>query len=98
MIKQAGIELTLKSALYLVEVLNGLYPDTYEINPRLEGGSFDLDMNGEEYDGGSYTVDEDGTISIVSIFNLPIGDEVVGNGIDTDVYYTKRAYEKLDRR
>ena len=98
MMKPASLELTLKSALYLVEVLNGLYPDTYEINPLIEGGSFDLDMNDEEYDGGSYTVEDDGTIKIVSIFNLPMGDEVVGNGIDNDSDYTKRAYEKLDKR
>ena len=97
----ASLELTKKSAFYIVEIMNAMYPtnrdwDTFEVGPDMEEGSFDVNRCGEQYEGGSYMVEYDGTIKIVSLGNLPMGDEVLGNVNYPDYGRTKLAFEKLD--
>ena len=41
--------------------------DEIKVSRGLEEGSFDIDVNDRAYYGGSYTVDNDGDITLVSI-------------------------------
>ena len=64
----ATIEDTEKAARKVVQAIKLEQPeDKIEISKGLEEGSFDIDLNGRAYDGGSYTVDSDGDITLVSI-------------------------------
>ena len=64
----ATIEDTEKAARKVVQAIKLEQPeDKIEISKGLEEGSFDIDLNDRAYDGGSYTVDSDGDITLVSI-------------------------------
>jgi len=64
----ATIEDTQKAARKVVAAIKLEEPDSkVEISFGLDEGSFDIDLNDQPYDGGSYTVDSDGDITLVSI-------------------------------
>ncbi len=64
----ATIEDTEKAARKIVAAIRLEEPDSkVEISFGLEEGSFDVDLNDQPHDGGSYTVDSDGDITLVSI-------------------------------
>jgi len=64
----ATIEDTEKAARKVVAAIKLEQPkDDVKISRGLEEGSFDIDINDRNYDGGSYTVDNDGDITLVSI-------------------------------
>ena len=64
----ATIEDTEKAARKVVEAIKLEEPKSkVEVSKGLEEGSFDIDLNDRAYDGGSYTVDSDGDITLVSI-------------------------------
>jgi len=64
----ATIEDTEKAARKVVAAIKLEQPkDDVKISRGLEEGSFDIDINDRNYDGGSYTVDSDGDITLVSI-------------------------------
>ena len=64
----ATIEDTEKAARKVVAAIKLEQPkDDIKISRGLEEGSFDIDINDRAYDGGSYTVDSDGDITLVSI-------------------------------
>jgi hypothetical protein len=64
----ATIEDTEKAARKVVQAIKLEQPeDKIEVSKGLEEGSFDIDLNDQLYYGGSYTVDSDGDITLVSI-------------------------------
>ncbi len=64
----ATIEDTEKAARKVVAAIKLEQPkDNIKVSRGLEEGSFDIDINDRNYDGGSYTVDSDGDITLVSI-------------------------------
>ena len=64
----ATIEDTEKAARKVVAAIELEQPgDNVKISRGLEKGSFDIDINDRAYEGGSYTVDSDGDITLVSI-------------------------------
>ncbi len=64
----ATIEDTEKAARKVVAAIKLEQPeDNVKVSRGLEEGSFDIDINDRNYDGGSYTVDSDGDITLVSI-------------------------------
>ena len=64
----ATIEDTEKAARKVVAAIKLEQPkDDVKVSRGLEEGSFDIDINDHNYDGGSYTVDSDGDITLVSI-------------------------------
>lgn len=64
----ATIEDTEKAARKVAAAIKLEQPeDDIKVSKGLEEGSFDIDINDRAYDGGSYTVDSDGDITIVSI-------------------------------
>ena len=64
----ATIEDTQKAARKVVAAIKLEEPKSkIEVSKGLEEGSFDIDLNDQAYDGGSYTVDSDGDITLVSI-------------------------------
>ena len=64
----ATIEDTEKAARKVAQAIKLEQPkDKIEVSKGLEEGSFDIDINDQPYDGGSYTVDNDGDITLVSI-------------------------------
>ena len=64
----ATIEDTQKAARKVVAAIKLEQPeDEVKISTGLDEGSFDIDLNNQAYDGGSYTVDSDGDITLVSI-------------------------------
>ena len=64
----ATIEDTEKAARKVVAAIKLEQPkDDVKVSKGLEEGSFDIDINDRAYDGGSYTVDSDGDITLVSI-------------------------------
>ena len=64
----ATIEDTEKAARKVVAAIELEQPgDDVKISRGLEEGSFDIDINDRAYEGGSYTVDSDGDITLVSI-------------------------------
>ena len=64
----ATIEDTEKAARKVVAAIKLEQPeDNVKISRGLEEGSFDIDINDRAYEGGSYTVDSDGDITLVSI-------------------------------
>ena len=64
----ATIEDTEKAARKVVAAIKLEQPkDDVKVSRGLEEGSFDIDINDRNYDGGSYTVDSDGDITLVSI-------------------------------
>ena len=62
----ASLELTKKASEKMVRVL-ALDGDSSTVMEGLEEGSFDLSCNGEDWDGGSYIVDESGNIRLCSV-------------------------------
>lgn len=68
MFTPANLEKTQKAADLVVQALGILEPEaSFTVNPRIEEGSFDIDKDGEAYDGGSYSVTGAGIIFIDSI-------------------------------
>jgi len=64
----ATIEDTQKAARKVVAAIKLEQPkDDIKVSRGLEEGSFDIDINDRAYEGGSYTVDSDGDITLVSI-------------------------------
>jgi len=64
----ATIEDTEKAARKVVAAIKLEQPeDDVKVSRGLEEGSFDIDVNDQAYMGGSYTVDSDGDITLVSI-------------------------------
>jgi hypothetical protein len=64
----ATIEDTEKAARKVVAAIKLEQPeDDIKVSRGLEEGSFDIDVNDQAYEGGSYTVDSDGDITLVSI-------------------------------
>jgi len=64
----ATIEDTEKAARKVVAAIKLEQPeDDIKVSRGLEEGSFDIDINDRAYEGGSYTVDSDGDITLVSI-------------------------------
>ena len=64
----ATIEDTEKAARKVVAAIKLEQPkDDIKVSRGLEEGSFDIDVNDRAYEGGSYTVDSDGDITLVSI-------------------------------
>ncbi len=64
----ATIEDTEKAARKVVAAIKLEQPkDNIKVSRGLEEGSFDIDVNDRAYEGGSYTVDSDGDITLVSI-------------------------------
>jgi len=64
----ATIEDTEKAARKVVAAIKLEQPeDDIKVSRGLEEGSFDIDVNDQAYYGGSYTVDSDGDITLVSI-------------------------------
>ena len=64
----ATIEDTEKAARKVVAAIKLEQPkDDIKVSRGLEEGSFDIDVNDQAYMGGSYTVDSDGDITLVSI-------------------------------
>jgi len=64
----ATIEDTEKAARKVVAAIKLEQPkDDIKVSRGLEEGSFDIDINDRNYEGGSYTVDSDGDITLVSI-------------------------------
>ena len=64
----ATIEDTEKAARKVAQAIKLEEPKSkVEVSKGLEEGSFDIDLNDQAYDGGSYTVDNDGDITLVSI-------------------------------
>ena len=64
----ATIEDTEKAARKVVAAIKLEQPgDDVKISRGLEEGSFDIDINDRNFEGGSYTVDNDGDITLVSI-------------------------------
>ena len=64
----ATIEDTEKAARKVVAAIKLEQPkDEIKVSRGLEEGSFDIDVNDRAYYGGSYTVDNDGDITLVSI-------------------------------
>ena len=64
----ATIEDTEKAARKVVAAIKLEQPkDDVKVSRGLEEGSFDIDVNDRAYEGGSYTVDNDGDITLVSI-------------------------------
>ena len=78
--KPANLIITRAAAFKVLESLRKRNPESeFGITEgSIEEGSFDLDENGIEYEGGSYIVDENGDIAIVSI-----GTYYVGNVMDS---------------
>ena len=64
----ATIEDTQKAARKVVQAIKLEQPkDNIKVSRGLEEGSFDIDVNDIYGDGGSYIVDSDGDITLVSI-------------------------------
>ena len=64
----ATIEDTEKAARKVVAAIKLEQPgDDVKVSRGLEEGSFDIDINDRNFEGGSYTVDNDGDITLVSI-------------------------------
>jgi len=71
--KPAGlsVEETKAVAERLAEAMTKSYKETFTVNPGVEEDSFDLDMDGEAYDGGSYDIYDDGSVINVAIPSKP---------------------------
>ena len=64
----ATIEDTQKAARKVATAITSFEKEsTAKVSHGLDKGSFDLDLNDDTYEGGSYTVDSDGDITLVSI-------------------------------
>jgi len=84
--KPAGLSKkeTLKVAQKFAAALTKLDGKEYTVNPDYEEDSFDLDFDGEEYAGGSYNINADGSVVNMAVWNKKNVSPTYGN-MDDDI-------------
>jgi hypothetical protein len=85
--KPAGLskEETFKIAQKLADAMSKIENEKYTVNKKsIEGDSFDLDVDGEEYDGGSYNLYDNGNIVNHAIGNV-VKEPIYGNWKKDDI-------------
>jgi len=84
--KPAGLskEETLKVAQKFADALTKLDGKKYTVSSDYEEDSFDLDFDGEEYAGGSYNINADGSVVNMAVWNKSNVSPTYGN-MDDDI-------------
>ena len=69
--KPAGLskEETLEVAQKFADALTKVDGKEYTVSGDYEEDSFDLDIDGEEYAGGSYNINDDGSVVNMAVWN-----------------------------
>jgi cell division septation protein DedD len=86
------------------QALSTLYNQEFSVNPSVEENSFDLDIDGMAYEGGSYLIYGDGSVVNVAVNpNSRLGstkssiNEIIGKIIDLKNQYGNAQFETLKR-
>ena len=84
--KRAGLSKkeTLKVAQKFAAALSKLDSKKYTVNPNYDEDSFDLDVDGVEYDGGSYNINSDGSVVNMAVRDAKKVSPTYGN-INDDI-------------
>ena len=73
---------TLKVAQKFADALTKLDGKEYTVSDDYEEDSFDLDIDGDEYAGGSYNINSDGTVVNMAVWNSSNESPVYGDKDD----------------
>lgn len=94
--KPAGLskEETLKVAQKFADALTQLDGKEYTVSSDYEEDSFDLDVDGEEYEGGSYNINADGSVVNMAVWNKSNVSPTYGDK-DDDVKTIIKTIKKL---
>ena len=95
--KSAGLskEETLKVAQKFAEAMSKADGTKVTVNKRtLEEDSFDLDIDGEEFDGGSYNIYQNGDVMNMAVRNNPVYGKK-NDTVDTIAKNMKKAFESV---
>ena len=99
-----SVEETKQIAEKYAQALSTLYNQEFSVNPSVEENSFDLDIDGMAYEGGSYLIYGDG--SVVNVAVNPNSrlwstkssiNEIIGKIIDLKNQYGNAQFETLKR-
>lgn len=95
--KSAGLSKkeTLKVAQKFADALSKVDKKEYTVNPDIAEDSFDLDVDGLEFDGGSYNINSDGTVVNMAVWNNSNESPVYGDK-DDDVKTIMKKIKKLN--
>jgi len=95
--KPAGLskEETLKVAQKFADALTQLDGKEYTVSSDYEEDSFDLDVDGEEYEGGSYNINADGSVVNMAVWNKSNVSPTYGDK-DDDVKTIIKKIKKLN--
>jgi len=86
---------TLKVAQKFADALTKLDGKEYTVSDDYEEDSFDLDIDGDEYAGGSYNINSDGTVVNMAVWNKSNESPVYGDK-DDDVKTIIKKIKKLN--
>ena len=88
-------EETKKVAQKFADALSKVDKKEYTVNPDIAEDSFDLDVDGMEFDGGSYNINSDGTVVNMAVWNSSNKSPVYGDK-DDDVKTIIKKIKKLN--
>ena len=85
--KRAGLSKkeTLKVAQKFADALTKLDGKKYTVSSDYEEDSFDLDVDGEEYEGGSYNINDDGSVVNMATWNRKTNVSPTYGNMDDDI-------------
>ena len=85
--KRAGLSKkeTLKVAQKFADALTKLDGKKYTVSSDYEEDSFDLDVDGEEYAGGSYNINDDGSVVNMATWNRKTNVSPTYGNMDDDI-------------
>ena len=71
--KPAGLtaQETEEVATRLADAMSQVYDETFTVTKGVSEDSFDLDMDGEEFEGGSYNIYDDGSVINMAMRSNP---------------------------
>ena len=96
--KPAGLskEETLEVAQKFADALTKLDGKKYTVSSDYEEDSFDLDVDGEEYEGGSYNINADGSVVNMATWDRKTNVSPTYGDKDDDVKTIMKKIKKLN--
>ena len=96
--KRAGLskEETLEVAQKFADALTKLDGKKYTVSSDYEEDSFDLDVDGEEYEGGSYNINADGSVVNMATWDRKTNVSPTYGDKDDDVKTIMKKIKKLN--
>jgi hypothetical protein len=88
-------EETKKVAQKFADALSKVDKKEYTVSSDYEEDSFDLDIDGEEYAGGSYNINDDGSVVNMAVWNDKNESPVYGN-MNDDIKTIIKKIKKLN--